>query len=75
VPTLLISPFAKRSSIATGLYDHTSILKMIEWRWDLPALSVRDANANNIGDEMDFTSANLSAPSYSVPDVVSAACP
>jgi phospholipase C len=75
VPSLLISPFAKRSTVATGLYDHTSILKMIEWRWDLPALSVRDANANNLADELDFSSANLSAPSYSVPEVVSQSCP
>src|SRR6185295_381608 len=33
VPCLVISPFARRATIATGVYDHTSILKMIEWRF------------------------------------------
>ena len=75
VPCLLISPFARRSTIAGGLYDHTSILKMIETRWDLPPLSVRDANANDLADALDFSSSDLSAPSYSVPDFVSAPCP
>src|SRR6185295_19359934 len=55
VPCLVISPMARRSTIATGVYDHTSILKMIEWRFGLPALSVRDANANNIAEVLDFS--------------------
>lgn len=68
VPCLVISPFARRAAIATGVYDHTSVLKMIEWQWNLPALSVRDANANNLAEVLDFGKANLSAPAYSVPD-------
>ncbi len=77
VPCLVVSPMARRSSIATGVYDHTSVLKMIEWRFGLPALSVRDANANNLAEVLDLTGkkGNLSAPGYSVPDVTSVACP
>ena len=48
---------------------------MIEQRWGLEPLSVRDANANDLAAVLDFSkSAELAAPSYSVPDVVALAC-
>ena len=47
---------------------------MIEWRWGLPALSVRDA-ANNLAEVLDFKLDRQSAPDYGVPPFVSAACP
>ena len=75
VPCLLISPLARRGAIAPGVYDHTSILKMIEWRWGLPPLSVRDANANNLAEALDFSLASRTAPQYDVPPFVSQACP
>ncbi len=43
VPTFVISPFARRHHIAHEMFDHTSILAMIEWRWGLPPLTPRDA--------------------------------
>ena len=43
IPCLLVSPFARRGHVAHGVYDHTSILKLVEWRWGLEPLSVRDA--------------------------------
>ncbi len=67
VPTLVISPFAPRGAVAHALYDHTSILKLIEWRWGLPALTVRDASAANLADSLDFTHRNTKAPGYAVP--------
>jgi len=67
VPTLVISPWSPRATVSHGLYDHTSILKMIEWRWSLRALSVRDANANNLAEVLDFSRPNLSAPAFPVP--------
>jgi len=67
VPCLLISPFARRGYVSHDIYDHTSILKMIEWRWDLQPLSVRDANAKNLADALDLTSSDLSAPDFAVP--------
>ena len=75
VPTLLISPFARRRYVAHQVYDHTSILRLIEWRWGLLPLSVRDATANNLAMELDFTTPTLDAPVYPVPDVSSMACP
>src|SRR5881296_1784546 len=75
-PTLLVSPFARRAYTSHVLYDHTSVLRMIEWRWDLQPLTVRDATANNLADELDFTLVDSAPPPvYSVPDVVGAPCP
>jgi phospholipase C len=68
VPTIAVSPYARRSYVDHGQYDHTSILKMIAWRWSLPALTARDALAANIAQSFDFASApNLAAPSFTVP--------
>jgi phospholipase C len=75
VPCLLISPFARRGRVTHGLYDHTSILKLVEWRWGLEPLSVRDARANNIAAALDFSRRNLQAPRIVVPRLdVGAAC-
>jgi phospholipase C len=74
VPCLVISPYARRRYIAHGIYDHTSILKMIEWRWGLRPLSVRDAHANNIANVLDFKHRNLTAPRITAPFVVGKPC-
>ena len=39
VPTLLISPWAKRGYVSGQLYEHSSILKFIERRFGLPTLA------------------------------------
>jgi phospholipase C len=68
VPTLAISPYARRGFVSHNVYDHCSILKMIEWRFGLPALTARDAIANNIAASLDFARGpNLDAPTFSVP--------
>jgi phospholipase C len=54
VPALIISPFAKRGFVDHTVYDTTSILKLIETRFGLQALSERDAAANNILDALQF---------------------
>jgi phospholipase C len=74
VPCLVVSPFAA-PGIAQGVYDHTSVLRMIEWRWSLPPLSVRDAAANNLAEVLDFGLVRHGAPTYAVPPFTSAACP
>src|SRR5437660_5365714 len=45
VPAILVSPWSPRGTIVHDLYDHTSILRMIEWRWNLRPLTVRDSTA------------------------------
>ncbi len=75
VPCVIVSPFSAPGVIAPGVYDHTSILKMIEWRWSLPALSVRDAAASNLAEALNFSIERHTAPDYAVPPFVSAPCP
>ena len=54
-PCLLVSPWARRGHVTSTLYDHTSILTMIESRWPLRPLTVRDRMANNLAAELDFS--------------------
>jgi phospholipase C len=67
VPTLLISPFARRHHVSSAVYDHASILRLIEWRWSLQPLTVRDSAANNLAQELDFAHPRTSAPVIDVP--------
>ncbi|EEF58693.1 alkaline phosphatase family protein [Pedosphaera parvula] len=73
VPALVIAPWSRRGGIAHGVYDHTSILKMIEWRWHLAPLTARDATANNIAEVLDFSRASMIAPRFNVPNASSIA--
>jgi phospholipase C len=66
VPCVVISPYARRNFIGHEQFDHTSILKMIEWRFGLPPLTVRDQTANNLADVLDFASPDVSAPAFTV---------
>lgn len=68
VPTLVASPLARRGFVGHQQYDHTSILSMIEWRWGLQPLTVRDRTANNLAHVLDFNrSKNFDVPRFSVP--------
>ncbi len=54
VPSGVISPYAKKNFVSHTVYDHTSILKTVEEKWNLPALTRRDANANSLFDMLDL---------------------
>ena len=60
VPLLIISPYAKSGYISHTVYEPASILKFIEERYNLPYLTNRDANANDMLDSFDFTQTPLS---------------
>jgi phospholipase C len=61
VPVVIASPWTRSGAsprIRSELYDHTSILKLIEWRWGLPHLTPRDApdsNITNLVTALDFS--------------------
>jgi phospholipase C len=55
VPTILASPYSQQGFVGSNVYDHTSILKMIEWNFNLPPLTPRDAAANNLAEVLDFS--------------------
>jgi len=62
VPCVVVSPWARAGHVSHTVYDHTSILKLVETKWNLPALTRRDANANNMLDMLNF-----SAPAFRKP--------
>jgi phospholipase C len=74
VPCLIVSPFSAPGTVVSDTYDHTSILKMIQWRWSLPPLSVRDAAANNLATALDFTYTRRHVLDYQVPPFTSVGC-
>jgi phospholipase C len=67
VPCVVISPYARRNFVAHDQYDHTSILKMIEWRFGLPPLTIRDTTANNLAEVLNLGTPDVSAPAFTVP--------
>jgi phospholipase C len=67
VPTIIVSPYAKRGFVDHTQYDTTSILEFIEARWDLQPLAVRDAAATNLMNAFDFTLDPSTAPRVSPP--------
>jgi phospholipase C len=54
VPTLVISPFARHGFVDHTLYDTSSILALIEHRFELSPLGTRDAAANDMRASFDF---------------------
>ena len=74
-PLLVVSPYARANYVAHEVYDHTSILKMVEARWGLVPLGARDAAATDLANVLDFSQAAREAPQYPAPpNIVGAAC-
>ncbi len=67
LPVVIASPWTRGTPatprLSSVLYDHTSVLKLIEWRWGLSTLSPRDAGSdlNNLALALDFTGAAQTA--------------
>ena len=62
VPAVVVSPYSRPGGVSNVVYDHTSILATIESKWNLPALTNRDANANTVMDFLDLTNAAMLNP-------------
>ena len=54
VPTLLVSPYARRGYVDSTSLDTTSILRFIEDNWRLKPLGPRDARAGSLAGAFDF---------------------
>jgi phospholipase C len=57
VPAVIVSPYARPDCVLSDVFDHTSVLKLIEEKWNLPALTRRDAEATSPLDALDLTAA------------------
>jgi phospholipase C len=60
VPVVVVSPFSvgdpDNPLVNSLVFDHTSVLKLIEWRWGLAPLTARDASddVNNLALALNF---------------------
>jgi phospholipase C len=66
VPAVIVSPYARPGYVCSETFDHTSVLKLVEEKWNLPALTARDAAARAPLDTLDLTG----APAFLVPPVL-----
>jgi phospholipase C len=62
VPAVVVSPWSRPNYVTSTVHDHTSILAMVERKWNLPALTARDAAATGLTDFLD-----LSRPAFAEP--------
>jgi phospholipase C len=70
VPLIVVSPWARRAYASRAVQDLTSITAFIERKWNLPAMTFRDANANPMTDYFDFR-----RPAFAKPPRLAAAPP
>jgi phospholipase C len=57
VPLIIFSPWARPSFVSHTTRDYTSILRLIEDRFNVAPLTLRDANADNMMEFFDFSGA------------------
>lgn len=62
VPNIIVSPFARRHYVGHTAMDHTAVVRFLETRFSLPALTSRDAAQPNLLDFFDFTGAPWATP-------------
>ena len=75
VPAIAMGPFAPKKIEQAGPYEHCSILRMIEWRWGLEPMTARDANAKNLAEALDFSTARPAFDLPSFPQPPNPGCP
>ena len=64
---MIVSPYARPGYVCSELLDHTSVLKLVEEKWNLPAVTARDAAANTPLGALDLTSAPAFLKPLSLP--------
>jgi phospholipase C len=62
VPAVVVSPYSRPNAVSDVVHDHTSVLATIEAKWNLPALTYRDANAATVMDFLDTAQAAFLTP-------------
>src|SRR5579863_3986616 len=55
VPAVIVSPYARPGYVCSEVLDHTSVLKLVEEKWNLPPLTARDAAASTPLSALDLT--------------------
>jgi phospholipase C len=71
VPAVIVSPYARPGYVTSEVFDHTSVLKLLERKWNLPPLTDRDAAAAAPLDALDLDAepAFLTPPALPAPSL------
>ncbi len=56
VPAVVVSPHARKGYVSSVVHDHTSVLALLEHKFNLPALTRRDGWADDLLDSVDLGS-------------------
>jgi len=73
IPVVVASPFTRSDPtnprVISEVFDNTSILKLIEWRWNLKPLTARDASADvgNLAFALDLAHPDSTVPALPNP--------
>jgi phospholipase C len=73
VPSVVVGPYAKPNYVSHLVYDHTSVLAFVERKFNLPAMTYRDANANDLTDFLDMDALSSGTPTF--PELPALAAP
>jgi phospholipase C len=74
VPLIVVSPFAKKNYVSHTATDYTAILKLIETRFNVPALTKRDAAQIDMTEFFDFNNPPWVTPPSPPAQNTSGAC-
>jgi phospholipase C len=74
VPLIVVSPFTKKNYVSHTVTDYTAILKLIETRFNVPALTKRDAAQIDMTEFFDFSNPPWLTPPNPPAQNTSGAC-
>jgi phospholipase C len=74
VPLIVVSPYAIKNFVSHNVADTTAILKLIETRFNVPALTNRDAAQIDMTEFFDFTNPAWMTPPSPPVQIISGAC-
>ena len=74
LPIIVVSPWVRPHYVSHTWRDFTSILKLIEVRFNVPSLTARDASADNMMEFFDFSTPHLLKPPGLPPQPTNGVC-
>lgn len=74
LPLIVVSPFTKKNYVSHTVADYTAMLKLIETRFNVPALTLRDAAQMDMTEFFDFQNVPWASPPTPPAQAVNGAC-
>jgi phospholipase C len=71
---IVISPFSKKNYVSHTVFDSTAILKLIQTRFNVPALTKPDAAQADMGEFFDFVGVPWASPPTPLAQVTGGQC-